>query len=265
MIAKLTLTTKCGAHCITCPSWKQQPKEMSLDNFKLIWDKLNDDKFIKSIVINNTGDMYYHTDLDDIFDYIENNKNKFVLLQTNGSKITRIPKVDKIVFSFNGTQQEDYEKITGLSYGIVVQNIKAHYEELKNIDCEIHHLSFSESGASTHFLKLWKDFPGIKRISYKYDNQGGEDKTIPAYQDSQRVFCDYLNTLSILPDGAVNMCAHDWGRSEVWGNIIEMSVFELMRHEARQQKCQEHWERSFSGICENCNYNISTKGKIFEY
>ena len=78
LIAKLTLTTKCGAHCITCPSWQQQPQEMSLDNFKIIWDKLNDDKFIKSIVINNTGDMYHHSCSDVIFDYIEAHKNKFV-------------------------------------------------------------------------------------------------------------------------------------------------------------------------------------------
>jgi radical SAM protein with 4Fe4S-binding SPASM domain len=264
MDAKISITTKCNAQCKTCPVWQYPGKDMSFETFRIIFDKLNESSRVDKILLNNTGDLYNHPDHISILKYIENNKKKIVAMTTNAELMDYIPKIDSIIISFNGGAKEAYEYTTGLSFDKVKANIEAHYEELRKIPVlEMHCLAWSDTNGSEELIaETWKDFPGRIRVSYKYDNQHKEDKTLPAYAKKSRIPCDYLNVLSIWPNGEIILCAHDFEGVERLGNIVEQSVDEICFNKRRFEKKQEHNNLLFGGICKDCNYNTSAYGKV---
>lgn len=266
MIVKLTVTTECGAKCITCPNWQQEKNHMSYGNFVTIWDKIIQENRIEKVILNNVGDVYYHPECVKILKYItRNQRTKYqtplhISLTTNGSRLGYIPANVKLIISFNGGNQETYEKVTGLDFYKVIENIRYRYNEIKKIDAEIHVLIFQENKESEKYVKrVWSDFPGIVRISYKYDNQGKEDLTLYKYKCKDRVFCNYLDMLNIDWNGNIITCAHDWKRENVWGNMITDDFDSLIRHPGRIAKIKEQGAGKYTGICEKCNYNIDVK------
>lgn len=267
MDAKVTLTTRCGAKCKTCPVWKTKTQEITVENWKMICDKLNSSPLIDRILLNNTGDLFYHNKRDDILEVVEKGKRgKPVILTTNASAMHRIPWVDELIISFNGGTKEAYERTTGLSYDIVVRNVKRLYKEIRRKvkHAEIHCLICElNKGTEAQLLELWKDFPGRVRVSYKYDNQMQDDLTIGQYKTDNRIPCDYLLTVNVMPDGTVISCAHDFWVENRWGNLLTDSIEEVIQHPGRLAKMEEHVRGVWTGLCEKCNYNTPiTEGKI---
>jgi radical SAM protein with 4Fe4S-binding SPASM domain len=201
--------------------------------------------------------MYNHPDKDRIFDYIGNHKFKFVIMTTNAGLMDRVPNIDELIISFNGGTKESYEYTTGLDFDRTVANIKSLYPQIATLrNAEIHCLIWEgNKGTEEQLKRLWADFPGRVRLSYKYDNQFEEDKTLPEYRKKERVYCDYLDTFSIMPNGQVISCAHDFKMSTNWGNAFEDDIDELNYHPERIRKREEHVRGEFTGLCEKCNYN----------
>jgi len=260
--AKFTITTECGAKCATCPSWKQPQKTMDIETFMDIWKKLNDDPRIGSIMINGTGDITavpgWHEYMTEAASY----KRKHVLMTTNGAYLDCVPAVlDTIVISFNGGTKETYEKTTGLDFDKVRKNIWDLYKDLDKIGSEIHCLIWkgNEKDAAA-FCDLWADFPGKKRISYKAENQGGNDFGV--MPDDKRIPCEYLEKLCIEHDGRVAACNHDWQAVSNFGNLKTDTIDSVMTHPERLRMMEEHAAGKYTGICEKCNYNVQATGKV---
>ncbi len=265
MDCKISLTTVCNAKCKTCPVWEYKGNHMDLDKFKLMWLKLMESPEISRILLNNTGDMYCHPQRKEIFKYIETHKLKPVIMTTNAGRMDYIPKIDLIIISFNGGNKKTYEYTTGLDFDKTVFKIRSHFPELAKLPSELHCLMWEgNQGTEESLRKLWIDFPGKIRLSYKYDNQMREDKTIEGYKNNDRVYCEYLNMLSVLPDGKVISCAHDFEAVTDFGNIFTDSVDSAIMNYNRKKKKHEHYEGWFTGICKECNYNTSQVGK-FKY
>ena len=264
MDAKISITTKCNAKCKTCPVWKYPGKDMSFENLKTIYDKLNDSLRIDKIFLNNTGDLYNHPEHIDILKYIELYKKKNVFMTTNGALMDYVPAIDMIIISFNGGDKESFEFTTGLDFEKTKQNIESHYAELKKIPfLEMHCLIWKGNEGTEHKIaETMKDFPGCIRISYKYDNQQAEDQTVEKFKRTQRYPCDYLDKLNIMPNGDVILCAHDFKSENVIGNILNQSIDELISDERRITKQREHDNFKYLGICEKCNYNTDCKGRV---
>lgn len=263
MDAKISVTTFCNAKCKTCPVWSLPGNHIKYDDFIIMWDKLMKAPEVSRILLNNTGDMYVHPKRREIFRYIEEHKYKPVIMTTNGAAMDYVPKIDYIVISFNGGTKETYEYTTGLDFDRTVKTIKSFYSDLRRIPCEIDCLIWEgNKGTEKDLEKLWSDFPGRIRISYKYDNQMKEDYTLKEYKRESRMYCDYLNMLSIMPNGQVVSCAHDFEMKTNWGNVLTDSVSELIVNKNRQKKQAEHRKGIFTGLCEKCNYNTSIVGKI---
>ena len=263
MDAKISITTHCNAKCKTCPVWTLPGQHMRFDDFIIMWDKLMEAEEVTRVLLNNTGDMYVHPKRREIFRYIESHKYKPVIMTTNGALMDYIPKIDYIVISFNGGTKESYEYTTGLDYDKTVERIKSYYKELSSIPCELDCLIWEgNKGTEKQLQELWSDFPGRVRISYKYDNQMQEDYTLKEYKRNDRIYCDYLDMLSIMPNGKVVSCAHDFEAITDFGNILTDSVPELLRDSSRIRKQEEHRKGIYTGLCERCNYNTSIVGKI---
>jgi radical SAM protein with 4Fe4S-binding SPASM domain len=260
--AKFSITTECGAKCATCPSWKQPQRTMDIDTFLDIWKKLNDEPAISSIMINGTGDI---TAVEGWEKYLEAAlpfKKKHILMTTNGAYLENIPAVvDTLVISFNGGTPETYRKTTGLDFDAVAQNIRKLYPQMERLGVEIHCLIWKgNEGDAAAFIDFWEDFPGKRRISYKAENQGGEYFGI--MPDDHRVPCDYLNKLCIEYDGHVAACNHDWKMQSNFGDLKTQSITDVMNHPDRRRMVDEHLKHQFTGICEKCNYNVASAGKV---
>jgi radical SAM protein with 4Fe4S-binding SPASM domain len=189
---------------------------------------------------------------------------KPVILQTNAELLDYVPDVQTIVISYNGGNKAAYEETTGMSHDCMTENVRRHYPQLARIpDLQLHVL-ICEFNADSEgdILTTWHDFPGRIRVSYKYDNQMRTDRTLPAYQRTERTFCDYLDGLSIWPDGTVISCAHDMTRQTVWGNVFESGVEGVLQHPDRLQKRQEHMAGQWTGLCERCNYNTPIGNRV---
>lgn len=240
---------------------------MKYEDFIVIWNKIIKEGRIHKVILNNVGDLYYHPECVKILKYINRNRrdNLWITLLTNGSKMNFIPQINELLISFNGGNNSAFEQVTGLSCDRVTYNIKYHYNMIKqNVNqAELNILIFKDNAESEKDIKkMWNDFPGKVRISYKYDNQGGKDLTLKKYKSDKRIFCNYLDLLSVDWNGNVIMCAHDWNRENIWGNFLQVDYDDLFKHPLRIEKIKEHGREEYTGLCENCNYNVSEKGLI---
>lgn len=258
--AKIAVTTHCNGRCKTCPVGfleHQYGETMPIDRFVTLWDMLMAAPRVGRVVLNGTGELYTIPDHVRYLQYVEQHTQKTVVLQTNAELMDYVPAVDTIVISYNGGNKVAYEHTTGMNHDKMVSNVRRHYPQLAHIpDLQLHVLLCQFNADSEgDLLQTWNDFPGRIRVSYKCDNQMSKDWTLPAYQQTERIFCDYLDGLSIWPDGTVISCAHDMTRQTSWGNIFEDGVEGVLQHPDRLQKRMEHRTGHWAGLCARCNYN----------
>lgn len=269
MDAKITLTTGCNAKCATCPVWRTEARHMQVHEWARIWEKLNASAAIHKILLNNTGDVWNHPEADAILAVLGSGKVKWTVMTTNAGKMQYIPDgIDELIISFNGGTKQGYERTTGLPFEEVVENIRSLYPQMHKVkDLQMHCLMWDgNEGEEDDLLKLWSDFPGKIRVSYKYDNQQHADHTIEEYKTEQRIPCDYIyNMLCIYPGGEVWMCAHDFHGENKWGNVLTDSIDEVIMNVGRVNKLQEHIEKKYTGLCEKCNYNRPQDAELFRY
>jgi radical SAM protein with 4Fe4S-binding SPASM domain len=198
--------------------------------------------------------------------YIERHTKKEVVLTTNAGLMDYVPEIDCLVLSFNGVDRQGYEYTTGMSFSDVVQNIKSAYTQLSKVpDVQMHILMWQGNQDEVDKIKdIFGDFPGRIRISYKYDNQMKEDYTIDEYKSDSRSVCDYLTkSISIMPDGSVIACAHDFDKETFFGNIFKDAMDEILNSDQRQDMMAEHKRGEFKGICTKCNFNTPIDGRVF--
>jgi len=262
--AKISITTKCNAHCRTCPVWKIPGETMPVETFRIVWEKLMDNPMVSKVMINDTGDVYCLPNHAEYFEVVKRREGKTIAITTNAIALDMVPDVDHFVISFNGGTRKAYEHTVGASFDAVVANIRAQYDAIRKVPMpELHCLIWQgNQGTEMDLMRLWKDFPGRLRVSYKYDNQGGPDLTVSDFKRSKREPCDYLGKLCIMPDGKVISCAHDFHADTDFGNIVTDSIEALMGASARVEMLNAHMRGEFTGICERCNYNTPIDGRV---
>lgn len=266
MDAKISITTFCNAQCKTCPVWTYQGHNMTYDNFVKIYDALNNSEHVHRILLNSTGDMYIHPDRERIFNYIESNHKKWVCMTTNAAMMDRVPAIDEMIISFNGLTREGYEETTGLSFDQTIARIRKYHDKIMALkNAEIHCLVYNDNQDNvSNLLKIFEFWEGKIRISYKYDNQFKTDKTVDEYKAEERVVCDYLYNMTIMPNGNVISCAHDFESKNVFDNILVNGVDSCIFTQKRMRMIEEQSNGIFKELCERCNYNTPIQsGKIF--
>ncbi|MBS3821602.1 MAG: hypothetical protein KGY81_07560, partial [Phycisphaerae bacterium] len=77
--------------------------------------------------------------------------------------------------------------------------------------------------------------------------------------EEPRVPCDYLDGLTINPDGSIRLCAHDFFTQQRLGHVYDLDGAIAERNRIRDQ----HRRGEFLGLCANCNYNIARRGRIY--
>lgn len=267
MDCKISITTHCNSMCGTCPVWTLPGSTMSFYDFTDIWDKLVNEPQITHILFSNTGEVFAMSEDNPIryITYAEAHKgDKYVTMITNGKEMNYVPVgLDKLIISFNGGNKRTYEYTTGMPFEHVVNNIRSQYDRIRMMEAEMHCLIWQgNAGCEDAFKRLWNDFPGKLRLSYKVENQFGPDMSANGAERDERIKCDYLDKLCIAPNGQVIQCAHDFHFETKMGNILNASVPELIAHPVRKRKIIEHERGIFQGLCTYCNYNTPVDGRV---
>ena len=245
LITKITLTNRCNARCKSCltPQLKEHgsmpPKELH---------RVLADTVAGYVSFNNIGEVFTNPELvSALASELPELRKRGIRtgITTNGLLSTPLP-VDDYVVSFNGWGKQSYEDMTGLPFEDVVANIRKLAKVQQGL--QIHYLSVDgEAEHEMMFVNLFKDLKVPLRISRKVENQFG----LLDRPQEKRIPCDYLDMKCINWNGDTILCAHDF-RGEV-----------VLTDELRARLKQEHKQGIFTGLCEKCNYNTKTEGKIF--
>lgn len=257
MIWKVTITTRCGAKCKTCPCHAlAQHRTMSFPTFHRV---LNWIEYLAqpadTIFLNGVGDVMCLLDAPKYLARIAACPLN-TSLTTNGLFLNMLPKVRSLVISFNGGTLEAHHAVTGLDSARVLANIQRLYPDMLGKHVEIHCLICKlNEGTEGNLLKLFEGFPGRIRVSYKCENQGGDDLTVESKRKPNRIPCDYLENVTIDANGFMLQCPHDFEARSNLG-FAQGTLDEVMHNPERVRLRKEHCAGVYTGLCERCNYNI---------
>ncbi|MDI6757347.1 MAG: SPASM domain-containing protein [Endomicrobiia bacterium] len=272
----LELTNLCSARCQTClNSTMTRPRGvMDFELFKRTVDTSAESGLFSNAELCGVGESYLVEGVQKYFDYAisaYSGRGVSTTIVTNGSHTSFIPEgISHVDISFNAGRKETYERITGLDFDNVVGNIKAlaRSGQLKD-NTHIHMLVFEDNKTEImDFARLFKDTPARLEFSFKYENQCDaiENKTLRPFRTSKRYPCFYPSrTVFATWDGTVIPCPHDFHASVVFGDLKTMPLSAVLASPARLDMIKRHKKRDFSGICRDCNYNVSFRGKIFSF
>jgi len=257
MIAKISVTDVCGAHCTTCLQHLVEPQHTMtpLQLYRTLQVLLT---YCGKFIINATGDYLMLPDNQDYSDAIgefQNRHKPFVSITTNAG-FTGKPGIhaSEIICSLNALDAKNFDRYIGLEIGLdrVVENIR--WIAGKYGCVEIHSLKWQANpDPDKELLRLFGDLPCRIRISEKVENQFRSEVTEP------RAPCDYLTMLTVDPQGRIKLCPHDFFGKVILGTVT--NVPGALRAQALAR--QAHDQLDFGGICGRCNYNVTSPGKVY--
>lgn len=243
------LTSSCNYECLMCPN-KDLEKEykgfMEFDLYRKIIDEAQDSVF--DINLAHRGESLLHPQLMEMIEYAKN-KNLFTRLHTNGSLLTEdisrrilMTGLDRLSFSFDGTEKETYEKIRKEgNFDKTIENIICFLEikkqaQVKKPETAIEVIDFdhpkrkSQRSAKHEFSAMFKNLPLNSLVIKKAHNWAG---VIEKSKQSQRYsICPFpWNALAIYWNGEVLPCPQDFFGYYVLGNVKYLSLKDIWNSE----------------------------------
>lgn len=171
---EIEVTTRCHLKCIMCEHtyWTNNPKDLSLEEFKRIIDQFPKLKWIGTTGI---GSSFLNKDYPEMLKYLKNkNKNIYVELFDAFSNIKKqtiddIVKyglIDRLIISIDGANKETYEKIrVGADFETVIGNVKYLIETKNKYNTNFPELSFHFIISRDNYLEVPKFVELVASIS----------------------------------------------------------------------------------------------------
>lgn len=258
---KINITDHCGARCTTCRQHLCQPKRtMTPWLFEEILDRVYGQS--RDLFINGTGDylcLENHQAYSDVLlEFLRKRPAPpappMVSVTHNGNTYGRAGiYAHMIVCSLNAVDPDAFDEHIGIPGGLdrVVRNIQQIIADHRHV--EVHSLKWAGNpDPARRLMELFGTEVPI-RISEKVENQG------QTRVDEPRVPCDYLDGLTINPDGNIRLCAHDFDSHHILGHVNDLEAAVAERNTVRER----HRRGEFTGLCRHCNYNVATPRRIY--
>jgi MoaA/NifB/PqqE/SkfB family radical SAM enzyme len=192
------------------------------------------------------------------------------LLVTNGSKLTEdllehdaFRKLNAIQVSFTGVGKEEYEKVFGLKFETVVENVERMRQKfpgiiyIRTVDLQRYR------GEKEEFVAFWKS-KGLGVSFSSLHSRGGHITDPEAYPGQIRQFagCEIFNTATFVSsDGEVLACCHDVTSAHVVGDCRVSSLAEII---ARKREMQAQRFPGFA-ICSKCtDFTLASSGRVID-
>jgi len=279
-ILDIEITNYCNLDCIMCGRqiMERAVGFMDFELFKQVIDEASTEGAL-GIRLIRYGEPYAHTKVFDMIKYAKS-KGLVVHTTTNGllldeEKIRKIldSGLDSIIFSFQGTTKEEYEKMRNNNkYDLLVKNIQTLAEERKKRNLDKPHIQVNTTVLDEteeqikEFEDRWKNIADyvdhwktsllriahVKRVRPLLERQR-IGKVIKKHAENWK--CpEVMTKLSINWDGKVTACCEDFDEKLIIGKFPEKSLKELWtsENEQRIREILENKDYSKLNFCKTC-------------
>lgn len=263
------ITTICNRNCTFCPGTKRAPKWMTMDEFRLIVEKLKG--VTKYLYLHVMGEPLTHPELPKFISYAAR-QGFLVSITTNGTLLKKrreellqsgVYKINISIHSFEEGSNDAYETYisdcmefadAASNAGIltVLRLWNKGYDEGRNINT-LHLLQnyFKE--------EEWKEGGKGARIRNKLHLEYGERFEWPDIEKEDRgssVYCYGLKDhFAVLCDGSVVPCCLDREGEITLGNILEQTPEEILSSErAETMRLGFQCRNATEELCRKCGY-----------
>lgn len=251
----LTITNYCGAKCFTCVNHLVRPiKIMKPEWLETILAKLNG--HVTHLFVNSVGDFLHLPDCEKYIEIINRFYEKTGIRLSittncawpvlNRNKIKNI-NASVIVCSFN-SHPSRYKQLLGMDFTHVYSNILWVIETFGVVEIHVlkHCLNEIKDEELIRLFRQKKEVP--IRISEKVENQ-----CLGHTINDRMKYCDYVEGITIEPDGYVKACPHDWFSTTVYGNLLDEPLEAIL---GKRNINKEKMGRGefIATICKYCNY-----------
>ncbi|NIM90293.1 MAG: radical SAM protein [Candidatus Aminicenantes bacterium] len=245
----IELTSYCNLKCIMCPNQKLTKKDKGYLDFDL-YRKIIDEaaSFAFEVNLAHRGESLLYPDLIEAIRYAKEH-GLFTRLHTNGSLLTSElassiidSGLDRLSFSFDGYNKENYEKIRIKgNFDRTIANIIQLLEMKKSLHLKrprvaIEVIDFTpeetrkKARAKDEFRNRFQGLPLDEMVVKELHNWAGE--TSAEKPSSVRTICTFpWNALIIFWDGSVLPCSQDFFGSYILGNVKHSSLRDIWNNE----------------------------------
>jgi len=269
----IELTSHCNLQCIMCPNKKLKKEDKGYMDFGL-YRKIIDEaaSFAFDINLAHRGESLLYPDIIKAIRYAKK-QNLFTRLHTNGSLLTGElassiidAGLDRLSFSFDGYNRENYEKIRIKGdFDKTVANIIRLLEMKRSLNRKkprvaIEVIDFTpeetrkDARAKREFLNRFKGLPLDELVVKELHNWAGE--TSSEKLSSVRTVCTFpWNALIIFWDGSVLPCSQDFFGCCILGNVKHSSLREIWNNEKMVSLRQKLAAKEVDdlALCANCD------------
>ena len=269
----IELTSYCNLQCIMCPNQKLAKDDKGYMDFGL-YRKVIDEaaSFAFEINLAHRGESLLYPDIIKAIRYAKEH-DLFTRLHTNGSLLTSElassiidSGLDRLSFSFDGYDKENYEKIRIKgNFDRTIANIlhllemkKSLHQKKPQVAIEVIDFTPEETKkdarAKDEFRNLFKGLPLDELVVKELHNWAGE--TSVEKPSSVRTICTFpWNALIIFWDGSVLPCSQDFFGSYILGNVKLSSLREIWNNEKMVSLRQKLAAKEVAGLnaCANCD------------
>ncbi len=265
----IEITNICNLNCSFCIKDNRRKKEMSIDEFETILQKI--DKYTNYIYLHVKGEPLIHNKLNEIL-HLANKYNKYVNITTNGvflkEKVNILKKYNNIR-QINISLHSENNKIN------YIEDIMDAVDKLENIFVVYRFWTLKDNKLDNKMLKylekirekynidnaIYKEIINGKNIKIKNNVYINKDKefewpNINNNYYNEQGFCYGLkNQISILVDGTITICCLDsFGNSNL-GNIFNDDIDLIMDSDKVKNIIKGFNDRKvYLDICKHCSY-----------
>ena len=263
------ISNVCNLKCSFCPGTTRNPKQMDVEEFKIVLAKIKD--YTDYIYFHLLGEPLFHPDLDKFLKIAEDMQFK-VIITTNGTLLNKNKDTllnsnshYKTVISLHSFEANDnkisFENYLDdcFTYARTAENKKIVVLRLWNnggkdsLNDEI--LNVLEK----HFPKPWVSERNGTRIGNKIYIQYGDKFNWPTLESNdtkENIFCYGLrDQIGILADGTVVPCCLDNNGEINLGNIFKSDLEEIINSQKAQNIYNGFSNRNAcEELCKRCSF-----------
>ena len=229
---EIEINTHCNHKCTFCPNaYHEQPIEfMSMEEYKhIVYEAASCG--IKNISLNHYSEPTLHPNLIEMATFAERNGFQITLF-TNGSgfsnelisSLTKFSKTIEIVVNFPECSTSSYKQVTqSNNFSDIVSQLQQATISLP--------IKIAVNNPNQSIVRsIAKLFPKAMVQQWDTDDRAGM-LNIPHYTTSQRHSKKFLNGcplaarfINVSVDGDIFLCAQDFNKTNVFGNIFKKSL-----------------------------------------
>lgn len=265
----IEITNKCNLNCSFCSEIKKEKKEMSIEEFKIVLDKIKD--YTDYIYLHIKGEPLTHSKLDEILSICDKN-NIFVNITTNGTLLKErctillnhkcLRQINVSLHSENN--YKNYFDDVFSTCKILSKNIYISYRlwtlkdnKLDEKSTEIVNKIITNYNLSKNYVKKLEKENNVKIDTNTFVNKNNlfiwPEESLNLNIDGKCY--GLIDQLGILVDGTIVPCCLDSNGVIKLGNIFEDTLDSVL-NTIFVQKIIEGFKnnKSICKLCKNCNF-----------